>query len=221
MIDLDALNGKNDGSALNLNKAKSRNKFTQEEDEKLRYLVNTIGTKNWKLISDQMPGRNQRQCSDRWKKYLSPNIVNGPWSEEEDELLMIKYEELGPCWKKIAAFFPTRSDINIKSRWHLKERRIRKENLKMKRKVFNENVKKNQSTKHIKSHKNNSGSNHKKIDNVITDKSETINPVDIPKYDSEKTTDDVKKESFEMNYFDCLFSTIESDYYENFFDLKF
>jgi hypothetical protein len=40
---------------------------------------------------------------------------------------MNKHSEYGASWKRIAAFFPTRTDINIKSRWQLIQRRLRKE----------------------------------------------------------------------------------------------
>ena len=112
---------------------KIRAKFTPEEDLQLKYLVGRYEKEDWQSISEHMPGRNPRQCRDRYKNYLSPQIVNGPWSEEEDKLLMEKYEEFGPSWKRIATFFPSRTDINIKSRFHLKERRHKKEELKKKR----------------------------------------------------------------------------------------
>ncbi|OHT05631.1 hypothetical protein TRFO_26508 [Tritrichomonas foetus] len=114
-------------------KAHPRSKFTPEEDEVLKSLVTRLGTNDWQTISHQMGGRNARQCRDRWQNYLCPDVVNGPWSDEEEELLVQKFQELGPSWKQIASFFPTRTDINIKSRWHLRERRIKKEELQKKK----------------------------------------------------------------------------------------
>jgi hypothetical protein len=73
-----------------------------------------------------MPGRNARQCHDRWLSYLSPEIGNGPWSPEEEQLLIRKYEEFGAAWKHIATFFVSRTDINVKSRWLLIQRRMRR-----------------------------------------------------------------------------------------------
>lgn len=141
MIDLFLLNEINNGiEELNNSKKKKRMKFTLEEDTKLKELVEKLGNKNWQSISDLMPGRNARQCRDRWRNYLSPDVVNGPWTDEEDELLMNKYEKLGPSWKHIAKFFPTRTDINIKSRWNLKQRRIKKEELLKKRINLNKKI---------------------------------------------------------------------------------
>lgn len=123
-----------------MKKTHPRAKFTQSEDELLIKLVETIGTNDWQSISHQMPGRNPRQCRDRWQNYLSPDVVNGPWTSEEEELLVKKFEELGPSWKQIAMFFPTRTDINIKSRWHLRERRLKKEDLQMKKALLRKKV---------------------------------------------------------------------------------
>ncbi|KAH0796095.1 Myb-like DNA-binding domain containing protein [Histomonas meleagridis] len=95
----------------------SRRKFSNEEDEKLKSLVSTYGTNDWRNIASHMENRNPRQCRERWKHYLSPSVSNGPWSEAEDELLREKHEELGPQWSRIAKFFPKRTDITVKNRW--------------------------------------------------------------------------------------------------------
>lgn len=94
-----------------------RKLFSIEEDAKLRFLVSQYGNKDFKKIASFMPGRTPRQVRERYKNYLSPEVNNGPWSREEDALLCKKYMELGPKWSKIADFFPSRSDINVKNRW--------------------------------------------------------------------------------------------------------
>lgn len=121
-------------------KAHPRSKFTKEEDELLKDLVANLGDNNWQVISSRMPGRNSRQCRERWQNYLCPEIINGPWTQEEDDLLVLKYNELGPSWKQISTFFPTRTDINIKSRWNLRERHIKKEELKRKKMFFQKKI---------------------------------------------------------------------------------
>ena len=98
-------------------KKMQRKLFSIEEDAKLRFLVLQYGTSDFKKIASMMPGRSTRQVRERYKNYLSPEINNGPWSRDEDNLLRQKYNELGPKWSKIAEFFPSRSDINVKNRW--------------------------------------------------------------------------------------------------------
>ncbi|KAK8833814.1 hypothetical protein M9Y10_039553 [Tritrichomonas musculus] len=93
-----------------------RMKFLPEEDEKLRELVAKYG-KSWNDIAKHLPGRNVRQCRERWKHYLSSDRAKSPWSNEEDLLLFQKFMELGPKWTKIAKFFDDRTDIQIKTRW--------------------------------------------------------------------------------------------------------
>lgn len=96
-----------------------KRKFTKEEDCKLIELVEKYGTDQWSVIARNMNDRNGRQCRVRWKKYLSPDIDNRPWSREEDDLLLEKVKILGSQWANISTFFPKRTDINIKHRYRL------------------------------------------------------------------------------------------------------
>lgn len=94
-----------------------RQTFSPEEDAYLCSLVQQFGVNSWKFIAKKMPNRTTRQCRERYKNYLSPEIKNGPWTKEEDELLKEKYKEFGPKWAQISSFFNSRSDVNIKNRW--------------------------------------------------------------------------------------------------------
>jgi hypothetical protein len=102
-------------------------KFTPAEDALLTAAVEALGTKNWDEIAARLPGRNSRQCRDRWDSYLSPTIGNGPWTAEEEALLTDLVGQFGSSWKRIAISFPSRTDINVKSRWQLMQRRARKQ----------------------------------------------------------------------------------------------
>jgi hypothetical protein len=103
-----------------------RVKFSPGEDERLRNLVETLGTSDWHAIVAQMPGKNARQCKERWINYLSPELNTGAWTCEEDILLIRKHAELGPKWVQIAAFFPNRTDSMIKNRFNKLQRRDEK-----------------------------------------------------------------------------------------------
>lgn len=45
-----------------------KNEYTKEEDDKLKLLINILGTKNWSLISSYMPGRTDYSIRKRWNK---------------------------------------------------------------------------------------------------------------------------------------------------------
>lgn len=95
-----------------------RRKFTQEEDAKLCQLVNQYGAKKWDQIAKMMPGRTGRQCRDRYRNYLIPGFFNGQWSQEEDELLHEKFNQMGRQWARMMQFFPGRSANSLKNRWN-------------------------------------------------------------------------------------------------------
>ena len=63
--------------------------------------VRNFGEMSWKLIAQQVPTRSHVQCLQRWKKALDPRLVKGPWSEEEDQLL-VRSGPTMPC-KQLAA----------------------------------------------------------------------------------------------------------------------
>ena len=95
-----------------------RIKFTPEEDEQLKRLVEKIGCRQWNKIAEFMPGRNGRQCRDRYQNYLSPGFRNGHWTKEEDETILNKFQEMGPQWSKMTEFFKKRNANAIKNRWY-------------------------------------------------------------------------------------------------------
>lgn len=92
-----------------------RVRFTKEEDELLKQLVNTQSQPNWNDISRYMKNRTARQCRERYNNYLRPNLINGPWTHEEDELLIELYEKHGPKWSFISQSFHARSPVNLKN----------------------------------------------------------------------------------------------------------
>lgn len=111
------------------NKHKKRipkNIFTIEEDKKLIELK-SIYENDWKKIADFMSNRTIRQCKERYNHYLSPEISSSQWTEEEDELLVQKVHEHGKRWKVLENFFDGRTEISIRNRWNMIERKQRKE----------------------------------------------------------------------------------------------
>lgn len=93
-----------------------RTKFTPEEDEKLRELVEVQGTSDWGLIANNIPGRTPRQCRERYLNYLSPDANPAPWAVEEERLLLLLHKQLGNNWALIAKYFPGRTEEKIKNK---------------------------------------------------------------------------------------------------------
>jgi hypothetical protein len=102
---------------------KYRRLFEPQEDERLRCLVDKFGAQDWVWIASHMPHRTARQCRERYKTYLCPEVNVTPWTEEEDRLLLSKYAANGSKWADFRPFFEKRTVNNIKNRWHTLTRR--------------------------------------------------------------------------------------------------
>ena len=93
-------------------------KFTREEDMKLKYLVEqSFMNLSWKDISIKMKTRTPRQCRERYKNYLSNKVTHNQWTEQEDQYILTKYEELGKVWNVIAKGLPGRTGNAVRNRW--------------------------------------------------------------------------------------------------------
>jgi hypothetical protein len=95
-----------------------RRRFTEEEDRKLRSLVETLGTGSWEEIAEFLPRRSGRQCRDRYKNYLLDSLVNNPWTPAEDAIIIETYNQIGPRWVEIAKVLSGRSGNSVKNRWY-------------------------------------------------------------------------------------------------------
>lgn len=115
-------------------------KFSPHEDVLLLHAVQSLGTGDWHIIASRVPGRNARQCRERWNNYVNPALISAPWTAEEDRFLMEKYQELGPHWRTIASLFASRSTNSIKNRFTILQRRQRKKNRKAKDKKASMNI---------------------------------------------------------------------------------
>ncbi|EAY15214.1 Myb-like DNA-binding domain containing protein [Trichomonas vaginalis G3] len=99
----------------------TKNKFTLDDDDLLRSLVDEHG-KDWNLVAEHMKTKNARQCKDRYEKYLAPHLNLSPFTIEEDIQLLTLYKKFGCRWIKISELMPGRSDVAIKARFRLLKR---------------------------------------------------------------------------------------------------
>ena len=109
---------------FNKRKCVTKKKFTPEEDEQLKMLVQQHGEYNWEKIAILLGNRNARQCHDRWKFYVNPTINKEPFTQEEDWLLINLVYRYGGMWVQISKNFKNRSDVQMKNRWKILQKQM-------------------------------------------------------------------------------------------------
>ncbi|KQK05913.1 transcription factor MYB3R-2 isoform X2 [Brachypodium distachyon] len=93
--------------------------WTPEEDETLRKAVYAFKGKNWKKIAESFPDRTEVQCLHRWQKVLDPELIKGPWTQEEDDTIVDMVKKHGPRkWSLIAKSLDGRIGKQCRERWH-------------------------------------------------------------------------------------------------------
>ena len=85
-----------------------RKPFTAQEDHFIRNSVKLVG-EDWEIISKVLLGRTPKQIHDRYQNYLRDGLKKGPWTKEEDDLIISFYEQIGPKWTKMVENIPGRS----------------------------------------------------------------------------------------------------------------
>lgn len=106
--------------------------WSKEEDQRLTVLVREASESEanqipWKKIEKEMGGRTAKQCRERWKLSLDPNINKTVWSKEEDMHLMRLQSELGNSWSKIKDILGTnRTENAVKLRFKCLKKREEK-----------------------------------------------------------------------------------------------
>ncbi|KAK7478599.1 hypothetical protein BaRGS_00030131 [Batillaria attramentaria] len=100
-------------------KVVNRGKWTKEEDEKLRKVVEAKGLHDWKSVSSYFQDRTDIQCQHRWHKVLNPDLIKGPWTKEEDNKVIHLVQEYGPKrWTLISKHLKGRTGKQCRERWH-------------------------------------------------------------------------------------------------------
>ncbi|KAF2286953.1 hypothetical protein GH714_036173 [Hevea brasiliensis] len=119
------LHGRTSGPA----RRSTKGQWTAEEDEILRKAVQRFKGKTGKKllancniglsVAECFKDRTDVQCLHRWQKVLNPELVKGPWSKEEDEIIIELVNKYGPKkWSTIAQHLPGRIGKQCRERWH-------------------------------------------------------------------------------------------------------
>jgi len=99
--------------------------WTEEEDVQLWKAIELYGTRKWMAIAKKVPGKDHKQCLQRWNKVLNPKLKKGRWKESEDSfLIQLVHEQTKDDpnksikWNQISeAMQESRSAKQCRERW--------------------------------------------------------------------------------------------------------
>ena len=110
-------NSKKISKRKNQRRAKYRQTWTRDEDERLIRLIKEYG-KKWSLLASKMEERRTgKQLRERYVNKLDPTINLSGWSQSEDDKLLSLTQIWGRKWCEISKFLPGRTDAMVKNRF--------------------------------------------------------------------------------------------------------
>jgi len=104
--------------------------WSKEEMDQLREILSGLDCNDpstWELASKAMGySRNIKQIKGKYENFLAPNLKHGPWTKEEDAILLRLQSESGNKWKTFGLTLVGRSSERIRRRFTLLSKRSSK-----------------------------------------------------------------------------------------------
>lgn len=93
--------------------------WSKEEDDLVLKYVAMYGKHKWAEVAKGVPGRDRKQCRERYLNHLFPDVRKEAWTKEEDDAIVKLHEVYGNAWADIARCLGNgRSPNAVKNRWY-------------------------------------------------------------------------------------------------------
>ena len=91
--------------------------WSVEEDQLLKDAVDFIPQNmfTWISVAEHVPSRTAKQCRERWRDHLDPDLNKEPFSKDEKAQLKELVQIYGSSWARIARKMHNRSPAKIKN----------------------------------------------------------------------------------------------------------
>jgi len=106
--------------------------WTAQEDKLLVELAVKYKGRKWRIVAEAISEldtihskpKTAKQCRERWHSHLNPDIVESPWTIEEQTTLLNSHKTVGNKWSVIAENLPGRTDNAIKNFFFCRLRKL-------------------------------------------------------------------------------------------------
>lgn len=92
--------------------------WTTEEDYILKKWVTIHGEINWVTCSSYLPGRNSKQCRERWMNVVNPTIKKKNWTQAEEYMIFKMVMANGPKWNIVYKPLIWRTENSVKNKFY-------------------------------------------------------------------------------------------------------
>lgn len=93
-----------------------KGRWTAQEDKILLNAIKQHGTL-WYKVAKHLPGRTDDQAAKRFREKLDPSISRTPWTDEEDDVLIKMWRQVGKRWNLISKELKGRPAVHCRNRW--------------------------------------------------------------------------------------------------------